>query len=85
MSSTGDTIAAIATAPGMGAIGIVRLSGPGAVRALSAVFRPEGGRPLEEHGPRRLVYGTLLGPEGSAIDQALEGKIRLRKPLDRGI
>ena len=38
-----DTIAAIATAPERSAIGIIRLSGPEAVRAASAVFRPAGG------------------------------------------
>ena len=32
MSSQQDTIVAIATPPGPGAIGVLRLSGPGAVR-----------------------------------------------------
>ena len=66
-----DTIAAIATGPTPGAIGILRLSGPGAIAAASAVFRPAGGRALEEYGDRKLVYGALLGADGAVIDQAL--------------
>lgn len=35
-----DTIAAIATAPGQGGVGIVRISGPEAERIMMALFRP---------------------------------------------
>ncbi|WP_297214464.1 tRNA uridine-5-carboxymethylaminomethyl(34) synthesis GTPase MnmE [uncultured Flavonifractor sp.] len=66
-----DTIAAIATGPAPGAIGIVRLSGPEAIAAATAVFRPAGGLRLEQCRDRRLVYGTLLGTDGVPIDQAL--------------
>ena len=66
-----DTIAAVATAPGPGAIGILRLSGPEAVSAAAALFRPADGRPLEAHRPHSLVYGDLLGPGGEVIDRAL--------------
>ena len=65
------TIAAIATGSQPAAIGILRLSGEGAVAAAQAVFRPDSGRPLGEYPSRRLVYGTLLGPDGAPIDQAL--------------
>ena len=67
----GDTIAAVATPMARGAIGILRLSGPEAVRAASAVFKPASGRALEEYEGRRLVYGTLYDREGNAIDQVL--------------
>ena len=66
-----DTIAAIATGPARAAIGILRLSGPEAVSAASAVFRPQSGRPLAECRAHTLVYGTLLGADGAPIDQAL--------------
>ena len=66
-----DTIAAVATAPGPGAIGILRLSGPGAVPVAAARFRPADGRPLEAHRPHSLVYGDLLDAEGAVIDRAL--------------
>ena len=68
----GDTIAAVATPMARGAIGILRLSGPEAVQAASAVFKPASGRPLEAYQGRRLVYGTLYDREGNAIDQVLE-------------
>nr|WP_300169494.1 tRNA uridine-5-carboxymethylaminomethyl(34) synthesis GTPase MnmE [uncultured Flavonifractor sp.] len=66
-----DTIAAIATPAAPSAIGILRLSGPEAISALSAVFRPLGNKPLTAHEDRNLVLGTLLGPSGEVIDQAL--------------
>ena len=66
-----QTIAAIATPPALSAIGILRLSGDGAIEAAAAVFRPAGGKSLAEYESRRLVYGTLLGPDGAPIDQAL--------------
>jgi len=66
-----DLIAAVATPGARGAIGILRLSGPGAPEAASAVFRPRCGRALDRCGERRLVYGTLYDREGRPIDQAL--------------
>ncbi|MEE9542482.1 MAG: tRNA uridine-5-carboxymethylaminomethyl(34) synthesis GTPase MnmE, partial [Thermodesulfobacteriota bacterium] len=55
-----DTIAAIATPVGEGGIGIIRISGPGALPATSRVFIPAGSVPLEE---RRLVYGRIVQAE----------------------
>ena len=66
-----DTIAAIATAPGPSAIGVVRLSGPGTRSALDRVFRPKNGRPMSRQEPRRLVLGDVLDREGQVIDSAL--------------
>lgn len=66
-----DTIAAIATAPGPSAIGVVRLSGPGTRSALDRVFRPKNGRPMSRQEPRRLVLGDVLDREGRVIDSAL--------------
>ena len=65
------TIAAIATPPVPGAIGILRLSGEGAIAAAAAVFRPAGGGSLADCESRKLVYGTLLGPDGTPIDRVL--------------
>lgn len=62
-----DVIAAVSTAPGRGAIGILRLSGDGAVEVVSRVFRPKGGR----LSTGRLVYGELLDAEGRVIDLCL--------------
>ncbi|MCI5499885.1 MAG: tRNA uridine-5-carboxymethylaminomethyl(34) synthesis GTPase MnmE [Clostridiales bacterium] len=66
-----ELIAAVATPPGTGGVGILRLSGPGAARAAAQVFRPKGKRPLTEAPDRQLLYGTLLDREGRAIDTGL--------------
>ncbi len=66
-----DTIAAIATAPGPAAIGVLRLSGPDTRRILDRVFRPKNGRPMSEQASRRLVLGEVLDGEGRVIDSAL--------------
>ncbi len=66
-----DTIAAVATPMGRGAIGVLRLSGPGAVAAAGAVFTPQNGKTLADCPPRRLVYGALRDGAGRVIDRAL--------------
>lgn len=66
-----DIIAAIATPAGPGAIGILRLSGPGAAKLAAWCFRPLGKKALVEHPVRTLVYGDLLDREGQAIDRCL--------------
>ena len=66
-----DTIAAIATPMAPCAIGILRLSGPGAVAAADRVFSPFRGAPMSERPDRTLVYGTLHDREGAVIDNCL--------------
>ncbi len=66
-----DLICAIATPPGPGAIGILRLSGPGAVAAAESCFNPLGPKALRAHRPRELVYGALLDRAGEPIDRVL--------------
>ncbi|MCD7734521.1 MAG: tRNA modification GTPase, partial [Clostridiales bacterium] len=70
-ASSPDTIAAVATAPGASAIGILRLSGPEAISAVSACFRPASGKPLTDYPPNRLVLGTLLDGDGAMLDQCM--------------
>ena len=66
-----DLIAAISTAPVPAAIGILRLSGPGALEAVDRVFRAARGGSMAAAPDRKLVYGTLLDGQGSPIDQVL--------------
>ena len=66
---TTETIAAIATPPGAGGIGIVRISGPGALSILRALFRPR--RPVRDFVSHRLYYGTLVDGRQQAIDEIL--------------
>ena len=71
MSLPADTIAAISTPPGPGAIGILRLSGPLAVEVAQASFRSLNKMPLSRHRPHELVYGDLLDRDGQPIDRVL--------------
>ena len=64
MRTSTDTIAAIATAPGAGGIGIVRLSGPRA-RAIGETL---AGSALE---PRRAAYRCFRNAAGDSIDDGI--------------
>ncbi|TSE20974.1 tRNA modification GTPase MnmE [Tepidimonas alkaliphilus] len=59
-----EPIVAVATAPGRGAVGIVRLSG----RGLEALHAPLLGRRL---APRHAHYGPFRAADGSALDHGL--------------
>jgi tRNA modification GTPase len=64
-----DTISAIATPPGEGGIGIVRLSGPAALAIAQAIFRPFRPGPLRSY---RLRYGHIIDPAtGAVVDEVL--------------
>ena len=67
---THDTICAIATAQG-GAIGVIRVSGPDAIAITSQHFRPIQGDPLTERKARTAIFGHLIGPDGSMLDEVL--------------
>ncbi len=66
-----DTIAAIATGAQLAAIGIVRLSGPEAIRLADRLFEPQGGAPMAERENRKLVYGKLKNRAGELLDLCL--------------
>jgi tRNA modification GTPase len=61
----GDTIAAIATPPGEGGIGIVRLSGPDAFAIAARIF--DGGA-LATH---RVHHGHITTLEGEVLDEVV--------------
>ncbi|MFZ5522068.1 MAG: tRNA uridine-5-carboxymethylaminomethyl(34) synthesis GTPase MnmE [Pseudomonadota bacterium] len=64
LTALADPIVAIATAPGRGAVGIVRVSG----RGLRPLVRALCGRDLP---PRMAVYGPFVDAQGQALDQGL--------------
>src|ERR1043166_6515170 len=66
-----DSIAAIATAHGPGAIGIVRVSGGEAEAIAQKVFR--GTQVLQSH---RLYHGQIVDADGRAVDDALAVMMR---------
>ena len=69
MANAGDTIAAIATAPGRGAVGIVRISGPATAAIASSIL---GGLPK----PRVAT----LGPFSDRAQRLLDNGIALFFP-----
>lgn len=72
-----DTIAAISTALGPGAIGIVRLSGPEALMVAEKAFRPARGRGIEHEESFCLLYGHVVDPDdGETIDEVLLAVMR---------
>jgi tRNA modification GTPase len=76
-----DTIAAIATAPGEGGVGIVRLSGPDAAAIAARIFRPLRPGPLR---PYRLRYGHVVDPaSGAVVDEALAALMRAPRSFTR--
>ncbi len=66
-----ETISAIATPPGSGGIGIVRLSGETALRVAAAVFRPKRERALSDIGTYEAAYGQIVAPDGEIVDEAI--------------
>ncbi len=66
-----DTISAVSTALGQGAVGIVRLSGPQALAVAEKLFRTPGGKTLQNFPPRRLTYGHIEDTDGTAVDEVL--------------
>ena len=63
-----DTIAAISTAVGEGAIAVLRVSGPEAVRLVARIFR--GATTPERMDPRRSYFGEIYDATG-LVDQVL--------------
>ena len=63
-----DTIAAISTAVGEGAIAVLRVSGPEAVEVVARIFR--GATATEKMEPRRSYFGEIYDATG-LIDQVL--------------
>lgn len=79
-----DTIVAIATPPGVGAIGIVRLSGREAVSIASRLFRSRSGKKVEDFQSFRMYLGVVVDPKtGKPIDEALCVVMRAPKSYTR--
>lgn len=70
MPDPSGTIVSEATPPGRGAVRVLRLSGPEALRLLDALFEPESG-PQPSLRPRSAVLGSFRGATGGALDRCL--------------
>jgi tRNA modification GTPase len=64
-----STIVALATSPGPGAIGVIRMSGEDSVAICERVFR--GKRLPSQAADRSVVLGEITAADGSPIDQVL--------------
>ena len=67
-----DTIVALATPNGVGAIAVIRLSGPDAIRLTNEVFR---GKNLEEVPTHTVHFGTIR-EEDTILDEVLVSVFR---------
>lgn len=65
-----DTIAAIATAPGEGGIGIIRISGPKSLEVAEEIFFSMSGKKISEYPARTLIFGNIKDGD-KKIDEVL--------------
>lgn len=76
-----DTIIALSTPPGAGALAVIRLSGPAAVAIVAAVFSKKR---FAEAAGNTLHYGTLRDPaNGEILDEVVVGLFRGPKSFTR--
>ena len=83
MQTEFDTIAAISTAPGEGAIGIVRISGDLAISIASSIYQC-GTKKLEEQKTHTIHYGHIIDPKSGEIhDEVMVSVLRAPKTFTR--
>ena len=76
-----DTIVALSTPPGAGALAVIRLSGPAAVAITAVVFSKKS---FAEAAGNTLHYGTLRDPNGGEfLDEVVIGLFRAPKSFTR--
>ncbi|WP_201982188.1 tRNA uridine-5-carboxymethylaminomethyl(34) synthesis GTPase MnmE [Hymenobacter rubidus] len=76
-----DTIVALSTPPGAGALAIIRLSGPAAVPITAAVFSKKA---LADAPGNTLHYGTLRDPTtGETLDEVVMSLFRAPRSFTR--
>ncbi|NCU18261.1 tRNA uridine-5-carboxymethylaminomethyl(34) synthesis GTPase MnmE [Pallidibacillus pasinlerensis] len=79
-----DTIAAISTPMGEGAIGIVRLSGPDALSISDKVFKSPSGKKLTEVDSHTIHYGHIVDPKSNeTIEEVMVSVMKAPKTFTR--
>lgn len=67
-----STIAAISTAPGIGGIGIVRMSGKECFKILDKIFKAKNPEKIENIKGYSIKYGNIIDPETNKnVDEVL--------------
>ncbi|QJW90791.1 tRNA uridine-5-carboxymethylaminomethyl(34) synthesis GTPase MnmE [Spirosoma taeanense] len=75
-----EPIAALATAPGIGAIAVIRVSGEGAIQLTNRIFR---GKDLTQQPSHTAHFGTLRNSDGGIIDEVLVTVFRTPKSFTK--
>ena len=70
ISARPDPLAAVATAPGAGGVGVIRISGPLAKHLLERIFRPSSPR-FAGFVPRKMHHGHIVDDRGGTLDDVL--------------
>ena len=69
---TNDTICAVSTAPGIGGIAVIRISGKDAVLITERIYKPvRKERLLTDQKPYTLSYGNIIDEKGMIIDEVM--------------
>ena len=71
MNATDDTICALSTPAGLGALGVVRITGSGALAAVRGMFRTLSGGALETQPERKAVLGQIWDSEETVLDEVV--------------
>lgn len=66
-----NTIVAISTAPGVGGIGIIRMSGENCFEILNKIFRPKTKQKNEEIKGYTIKYGNIVNAREEVVDEVL--------------
>lgn len=73
---TNETICAISTAPGVGGIAVIRISGKEAISLCDRIFHPrKAGKSLALQPAYSLTYGTIV-EKGEAVDDVMMALFR---------
>lgn len=63
-----DTIAALSTPPGFGALGVIRMTGPEAIPIATSVFQ---GKDLSQQPTRTVHFGRITDEDGRILDEVV--------------
>ncbi|MCZ0754756.1 tRNA uridine-5-carboxymethylaminomethyl(34) synthesis GTPase MnmE [Anoxybacillus sp. J5B_2022] len=79
-----DTIAAISTPMGEGAIAIVRLSGDEAIAIADRIFKGAGGKRLKDVPSHTIHYGRIIDPaNGQTVEEVMVSVMKAPKTFTR--
>jgi tRNA modification GTPase len=79
-----DTIAAISTPMGEGAIAIVRLSGDEAIDIADRIFKSPSGKRLKDVPSHTIHYGHIVDPKsGQTVEEVMVSVMRAPKTFTR--